>query len=327
MEKHIIRVEHLSRDYKTFKRFPGARGLLHSFFSKEYDIRHAVDDVSFSIKRGELVGYIGPNGAGKSTTFKMLTGVLVPTSGSIKVDELNPFRYRQQLARRTGIVFGQRSQLWWDLPLRDSMEILRAIYQIPKEIYKRNIAEYMQILEIDKLLNIPVRQLSLGQRMRGELIAAFLHNPTIAFLDEPLLGLDIIAKECVRQFISESNRKLGTTIILSSNDMVDVERLCQRILIIDGGKLLYDGTIEEIKRRFAPHRRLTVHMAEGYSDIWASEAKIEQQEATRITFRFERTVNPQQIIIDLSKRYVINDLIIEEPPLEEVIRELYERKN
>lgn len=323
----LIAARDLCRDYRTPKRFFGPFASLRTFFTAEKTTLHAVYHASFSINDGELVGYIGPNGAGKSTTFKLLTGVLTPTDGTVEVDGLTPHRSRQRLAHRIGVVFGQRSQLWWDLPVEETMRILKAIYQIPDDVYKRNRAAFDDILAMGELWTKPVRQLSLGQRMRSELAAAFLHSPRIVFLDEPLLGLDVVAKENVRQFIAESNKRFGVTTVLASNDMADIERLCTRALIIDKGKLLYDGTVDDIKRRFAPYRTLTVHLGDAYETVWVDRATLVEREGAKVTFQFERGVNPQRLIVDLSQRYVINDLSIEEPTLEEIIRGLYQQSS
>jgi len=320
----IILARELYREFRTPKRYPGFLGSIRTLFTRQYNVVRAVDHVSFSIERGELVGYIGPNGAGKSTTIKMLTGVLVPTSGYAETGGLIPHKHRQKLARRIGAVFGQRSQLWWDLPLIESFRILKEIYRVPDETYQRNMRAFNELVGLDELLNTPVRQLSLGQRMRGEMAAALLHDPEIVFLDEPLIGLDVVAKEHMRQFITEINRERGVTVILASNDMSDVERLCERIIIIDKGKLLYDGTIEELKRRHAPYRTLVVHFGEDYPEIHAEGAELVRRDGMRAWLRFDRAVNPQRLIADLSGRYLITDLSIEEPTLEEVIRGIYE---
>lgn len=321
----MIAVRELHREFRTVKRQPGFLGSIRTFFTRQYNVVRAVDHVSFSIERGELVGYIGPNGAGKSTTLKMLTGVLVPTSGYVETDGLVPHKHRQELAGRIGAVFGQRSQLWWDLPLAESFRILREVYRVPDETYERNMHAFNELVGLDELLNTPVRQLSLGQRMRGEMVAALLHDPEIVFLDEPLIGLDVVAKERMRQFIAEINRERGVTVILASNDMADVERLCERIIIIDHGRLLYDGTVKELKRRHAPYRTLVVHFEEDYPQIRAEGAELVGRDTRRAWLRFDRTVNPQQLIADLSERYLITDLSIEEPTLEDVIRGIYEQ--
>jgi len=250
---------------------------------------------------------------------------LVPTSGYVETGGLVPHKHRQALANRMGAVFGQRSQLWWDLPLGESFRILKEVYRVPGGIYERNMRAFNELVGLDELLNTPVRQLSLGQRMRGEMVAALLHDPEIVFLDEPLLGLDVVARERLRQFIAEINAERGVTVILASNDMADVERLCERIIIIDHGRLLYDGTVEELKRCHAPYRTLVVHFEEDYPQIRAAGAEVVRLDTRRAWLRFDRTVNPQRLIVDLSERYLITDLSIEEPALEEVIRGIYEQ--
>lgn len=320
----VISVQHLCREFRTVRRHPGVRGAIRTLFTRQYNVVRAVDDISFSVQRGELVGYIGPNGAGKSTTIKMLTGVLVPTSGSVETAGLVPHKHRQELASRIGAVFGQRSQIWWDLPLIESFRLLKEIYCVSDETYKRNMRTFQELVGMEELLDTPVRQLSLGQRMRGEMAAALLHDPEIVFLDEPLLGLDVVAKERMRQFIAEVNHERGETVILASNDMADVERLCERIMIIDHGRLLYDGGVEELKRRHAPYRTLVIHFGEDYAEIQCDHAELVRQDTRRAWLRFDRSVNPQRLISDLSQRYLISDLSIEEPTLEAVIRILYE---
>jgi ABC-2 type transport system ATP-binding protein len=211
---------------------------------RERRVVEAVRGVTFSVARGELVGYVGPNGAGKSTTFKMLTGILVPSAGRVRVAELEPSRQRIELARRIGAMFGHRVQLWWDLPLLDSFDLLRHIYRIPAARYRDNLAAFREVLELDAFLHTPVRQLSLGQRIRGELVAAMLHDPDVLFLDEPTIGLDIVAKERVREFLTAVNREREVTIMLTTHDLDDIERLCRRMLIIDHGRVIYDGDLE-----------------------------------------------------------------------------------
>jgi ABC-2 type transport system ATP-binding protein len=211
---------------------------------------HAVDGVTFGIEAGSMVGYIGPNGAGKSTTIKMLIGILVPSAGRVRVDGRDPSRDRSEVARRIGVVFGQRTQLWWDLPLADSFDLLRHVYRVPAADHRARLTRLADLLDVGGLLDTPVRQLSLGQRMRGELVAALLHDPPILFLDEPTIGLDLVSKEAVRGFLAELNRERGTTVLLTTHDLVDVERLCDRLLIIDHGHVIEDGTVEAVKSRF-----------------------------------------------------------------------------
>ena len=239
----IIETRDLRKVFRAVKRTPGALGALRTLFSREYVDRVAVEDVTMSLEPGELVGYIGPNGAGKSTTIKMLTGILVPTSGQVIVNGLVPYAERKKNARNIGVVFGQRSQLYWDLPLIESFELLRAIYAVPLERYRQNLREFTELLEMGDFLRTPVRQLSLGQRMRGDFAAAMLHDPRIVFLDEPTIGLDVVAKEAIRNFIIRVNAERGTTVILTTHDLADVERICPRIVLIDEGKIIYDVQI------------------------------------------------------------------------------------
>ena len=226
----IITVEHLSKHFKVYKRRTGFWGNLSSTVSRQHDIIKAVDDVNFTLERGELVGYIGANGAGKSTTIKMLTGILVPTSGHIDVMGLTPYRHRRENTRRIGVVFGQRTQLWWDLPVIDSFELLKHIYEIPQNLYKQNLEFFSELLQLQPFLSTPVRRLSLGQRMRCDLTAALLHNPEILYLDEPTIGLDVVAKEQVRQFLRQVNAERQVTVILTTHDLNDVEQVCQRLI-------------------------------------------------------------------------------------------------
>src|ERR1700689_4241588 len=241
----IIQTRDLRKVFRTVKRTPGALGALKTLFSSEREERVAVGGVTMALEPGELVGYIGPNGAGKSTTIKMLTGILVPTSGIVRVDGLVPYEQRKRNARNIGVVFGQRSQLYWDLPLIESFELLRAIYGVSAARYKANLDHFTETLDMGPFLRTPVRQLSLGQRMRGDFAAAMLHDPRVVFLDEPTIGLDVVAKEAIRTFISGVNRERGTTFILTTHDLADVERLCRRIVLIDDGTLIFDGEIEQ----------------------------------------------------------------------------------
>jgi ABC-2 type transport system ATP-binding protein len=248
----------------------------------------AVDGISFRIEPGELVGYVGPNGAGKSTTVKMLTGILVPSGGRISVAGLDPSRRRIQLARRIGVVFGQRVQLWWDLPLRDSFELLRHIYRVPSDRWRANLDRFTEVLELEPFLETPVRQLSLGQRMRGELTAAMLHDPEILFLDEPTIGLDVVAKVRVREFLAEINREREVTVLLTTHDLADIERLCSRLLIIDHGRVIYDGTIERLIERYGEERTLVVDLEEPAPPLELDGARVVRVEGPRQWLRFRR---------------------------------------
>lgn len=322
----MIRASRLTKTFRTRRRKDGVLGTLASLFSRDYDEKIAVRDVSFDVRKGELVGYIGPNGAGKSTTIKMLTGILVPSSGECVVNGVVPWQNRTANGRQIGVVFGQRTQLYWDLPLRESFELLRAIYGIPPDVYQRNMRTFSDLLGLDEFLRTPVRQLSLGQRMRGDFAAAMLHDPPVVFLDEPTIGLDVVAKEAIRTFISSTNRERGTTFILTTHDLNDVEKLCDRIIIIDHGQKLYDGSIEAIKRRYGRNRTLSADI-EGYCkecDISIPGVRLVSQEGNRISFEFDRDrVRADELIIALAKEYELRDVTISEPELESIIREIY----
>jgi len=322
----IIRANHLTKTFRTRRRKSGVIGTLTSLFSRAYDDKVAVNDVSFELDAGELVGYIGPNGAGKSTTIKMLTGILVPTSGDCVVNGIVPWQQRTANGRQIGVVFGQRTQLYWDLPLSESYELLRAIYGIPADVYKKNLREFSDILGLDEFIRTPVRQLSLGQRMRGDFAAAMLHEPRVVFLDEPTIGLDVVAKEAIRGFIARTNRERGTTFILTTHDLNDVEKLCDRIILIDHGQKLYDGSIEAIKRRYGRNRVLTAEI-EDYCqecDIEIPGVRLVSAQGTRITFEFDRErVRADELIIALTARYELKDVTVAEPQLETIIREIY----
>jgi ABC-2 type transport system ATP-binding protein len=284
----------------------------------------AVDGVSFSVEPGEMVGYIGPNGAGKSTTIKMLTGILVPSSGWLLVAGLTPARRRTELAKRIGVVFGNRTQLWWDLPLRDSFELLRHIYRVPAADHRRRIAELRGLLDLDPFLDTPVRQLSLGQRMRGELTAALLHAPDVLFLDEPTVGLDIVSKARVRDFLAQLNRERGVTTLLTTHDLSDIERLCPRMVIIDRGRVLYDGGTAEIAARFGAERTLVVDLAETRPPLHLARGLVVRTDGPRQWIRFRsEEMTAAALIAAISEQAQLVDLSIEEPDIEEVVRRVY----
>lgn len=320
----IIETRDLRKVFRTVRRAPGALGAIRTLFSRSYEDRVAVDGVSMSLEAGELVGYIGPNGAGKSTTIKMLTGILVPTSGTIDVAGLVPYERRKENARNIGVVFGQRSQLYWDLPLIESFELLRAIYGIPQATYKRNLDEFIDLLQMDEFLRTPVRQLSLGQRMRGDFAAALLHDPKIVYLDEPTIGLDVVAKEAIREFIARINADRGTTIILTTHDLADVERLCRRIVLIDHGTIIYDGDIERIKSEYGRFRRLVLRFEEPVEAPSLRGAELEELDGVVARFRFDRNRERADLLIrEASERYRLEDVTLEEPDLESIIRRIY----
>jgi ABC-2 type transport system ATP-binding protein len=311
----------------VYKHHRGFLGTLRNMFTREHNLVRAVDGIDFKIQTGELVGYIGPNGAGKSTTIKMLTGLLVPTKGEINVDGYLPWRDRQEYVNEIGAVFGQRTTLWWDLPLIESLDLLQHIYQIPTQRFEQNLKEFRNILELDTFLNTPVRALSLGQRMRADLCAALLHDPKLLFLDEPTIGLDVVAKERIRQFIRHINQQHKTTILLTTHDLSDVEKLCERVMIIDHGKLLYDGNLDRLRQQHGGMRALIVDFAEKYPDVEVSGAKVVEREENRVTYQFDRrSITASTLINKLSSQYRIRDLAVREPDIETTIRRIYEER-
>jgi ABC-2 type transport system ATP-binding protein len=307
----MIEVEHLS------KQFVVRRGRLR----RERLVVEAVRDLSFTVERGELLGYLGPNGAGKSTTIKMLTGILVPSSGRVSVAGLDPSKKRIELAKRIGAMFGQRVQLWWDLPLIDSFELLRHIYKVPADRYRTSLARFREVLDLDPFLHTPVRQLSLGQRIRGELTASMLHEPELLFLDEPTIGLDVVAKQRVRDFLVEINRERGVTVLLTTHDLGDIERLCKRLLVIDQGSLIWDGRIDELRERYGGERTLIVDLEEPAPPLQIEGARVEKIDGPRQWLRFRGPAADLTARIAAAARLV--DLQITEPDIEEIVRRIY----
>lgn len=324
-EQPAIRVRNLQKYFKVFKHHRGFWGALRNLISREYQIIRAVDGIHFDIRPGELVGYLGPNGAGKSTTIKMLSGLLVPSGGELYVSGRIPWKQRREHVARIGTVFGQRTTLWWDLPVVESLNLLKYIYKIEDRTFQTNMSEFKEILDLEPFLDIPVRSLSLGQRMRADLSAALLHNPPVVFLDEPTIGLDVVAKERIRQFIQHINVERKTTIILTTHDVSDVARLCKRVMIIDHGHLIYDGLLEILQDRFGDDRELVVDFAEVYTDYSVEGARISQDDDLRITYQFHRNeVTASQLINRLSSKFRIRDLSVREPEIETTIRRIYE---
>ena len=283
----------------------------------------AVAGISFTVERGEVVGYIGPNGAGKSTTIKMLTGILVPSGGSVSVAGVDPARQRVQLARRIGVVFGQRTTLWWDLPLRDSFGLLRRMYRIPDDRFRANMARYVDALELGPLLDVPVRQLSLGQRMRGDITAALLHDPEVVYLDEPTIGLDIVSKVKVREFLRELNAERGTTILLTTHDLTDIEQLCRRVMVIDHGRLVFDGGLDGLHGLGETARTLVVDLAEPVAPIEVLGARAVRTDGPRQWLTFPAKDSAAPLVAEIAARYPLVDLSVEEPDIEDVIAQLY----
>jgi len=284
----------------------------------------AVDGVSFAIEAGTMVGYIGPNGAGKSTTIKMLTGILVPSGGRIRVAGLDPSRRRVELTRRIGVVFGQRTQLWWDLPLRDSFELLAHIYRVAPDRARQNLATFVDLLDLGPLLDTPVRQLSLGQRMRGDLTAALLHDPEIVYLDEPTIGLDVVSKVKVRDFLAEVNRERGVTVLLTTHDLSDIERLCRRVLIIDHGRVIHDGGVEEIKQRYGPERTVVVDLEEPAPPLELPGVTVTRVEGARQWLRFRPAdASAASVVAAAAAVAKLVDLAVEEPDIEGIVHRIY----
>ena len=332
MSEQAIIMKNICKDFKVLNRHEGLKGSLKDLFSRDYKIVSAVKDVSLTIERGEIVGYLGPNGAGKSTTIKMMTGVLEPTSGEITVNGMVPYKNRTRNAENIGVVFGQRSQLWWALPLIESFKILKDIYMIPDQDYEDMLALYRSLVDIEDLLHKPVRQMSLGQRTLSDILAAFLHNPKIVFLDEPTIGLDVSMKSKIRTLIHALNQQKGTTVILTTHDMGDVDALCRRIVIIDHGKMLYDNDIEHLRRFFGSYRtlklRLAGNMQEQKEKIAAelpecSVGMTEDEEWITVLVDEEKR-KVMDVLSQLQSSYAIRDMQLEEISTEEVIRKIYE---
>ncbi len=283
----------------------------------------AVADLTLRINAGEMVGYLGPNGAGKSTTIKMLIGILVPSAGRIRVCGLDPSRQRMELARRLGVVFGQRTTLWWDLPLRDSFDLLRHIYRIPPDRFRENLDHFVDLLQLSPFLDTPVRQLSLGQRMRGDLTAALLHDPEIVYLDEPTIGLDVVSKAAVRGFLATLNRERGTTIVLTTHDMTDIEQLCPRVLVIDHGRLGFDGGLHDLRAQIGGERILVVDLAGPHPPIDVAGTRVVRVDGPRQWLAFPAGVSAAPLVATVADRYPLVDLSIREPAIEDVVARLY----
>lgn len=320
----LIEVHHIVKDFKVVEKEKGLRGALKSIVRRKNKIVRAVNDISFTVDKGEIVAYIGPNGAGKSTTVKMLSGILTPTSGEVLIGGLSPQKNRKQVVKNLGVVFGQRSQLNWDLRLGETFELLKRVYQIDNAMYQQNMEMMDEILEVGKLINTPVRQLSLGQRMRGDLAAAMLHSPPILFLDEPTIGLDVEAKYSIRKFIKKINASKKTTIILTTHDLGDIQNLCSRLMIINKGVIIEDGSLKDLIDRIAPYRQLIVDFYEECSDMIHPLAEVVEKEGARIVFRFEKAnITASRLIEDISNKARIKDVSLDEAKIEDIIRAVY----
>lgn len=324
----IISVSHLSKEYRLAEKKCGFFAGFTSLFHRTYTVKHALDNISFDIHEGELVGYIGPNGAGKSTTVKILSGILVPDSGTVEVMGKTPWQHRIETVSQIGVVFGQRTQLWWDLPVIESFELLKEIYGISDAVYRSTLDELVETLELSKLLNVPVRQLSLGQRMRCDIAASLIHSPRILFLDEPTIGLDAVSKLAVRDFIRRLNREKKVTILLTTHDMDDIEALCKRVIILNEGKIFLDGHLNDLRRKVAPERRLIVDLEKENDSINDPEATLIRQEGHRVWLSYnpQKTPTPE-LIRRITAAHPISDLYVENPPIEEIVAKLYRNVN
>ncbi len=314
----LIDVVDLERTFAVRRKVDGRR-------RKERATVRAVRDLTFAVEAGEMVGYIGPNGAGKSTTIKMLTGILVPTGGHLRVAGVEPQRRRVELARRIGVVFGQRTTLWWDLPLRDSFDLLQKMYRIPADRYRANLARFVELLDLGDQLDTPVRQLSLGQRMRGDITAALLHDPEILYLDEPTIGLDVVSKGRLREFLRALNAERGTTLMLTTHDLQDIEALCDRVIVIDRGTSVFDGPLAALHERGGSTRTMVVDLVDESAPIVVPGATVRRVEGPRQWLSFPADASAAPIVGAIAAAYDLADLSIQEPDIEDVIRELYVR--
>ena len=326
----MIKVVNLSKIFKKPIRGKGLLGMVTTLFSRKYNEIRAVDDVSFDINEGEIVGYIGSNGAGKSTTIKMMCGILTPTSGKVLIDDKEPYLKRRLVAKDIGVVFGQKTQLWWDIPLIESFKVLKEIYQVSDEDYKERLDFLSSVLGIDDFLTQPVRTLSLGQRMRADLAASMLHNPKILFLDEPTIGMDVLVKEKIRQAIHALNAKYHTTVVLTTHDMADIENLCSRIVMIEKGKIIYDGPLSNIKRRFGNIKTLTLTVPPNVNpnEVEPFSADVEMiLDEDKVVLRFDpdKVVLEQVIQYAFSKFHAI-DMKIADISIEDVVKRILEKQ-
>ena len=324
-----VQAEGLTKDFRTFQRKEGVRGALTNLFVRRYTTVRAVDAVTFEIRPGEMVGYIGPNGAGKSTTVKMLTGILEPTAGRVVVNGFVPYRDRASYTRSIGVVFGQRTQLWWDIAVIESFRLLQRIYEVSEADFKARMDLFDQVLEINRYLHTPVRKLSLGERMRCDLAASLVHNPPLVFLDEPTIGLDVVAKTNVRQFLKEINRQYGTTMLLTTHDLADIEELCKRLMIIDHGRVLFDGALASLKRQLWKQMQVKIELKEA-GQTAALEAlqlnSISRERLDELTWRlsFDREKHTAgDVIRQIVAAVDVRDIFIQEEPIEEIVRRIY----
>jgi ABC-2 type transport system ATP-binding protein len=329
---NAIEVHNLRKDFKAYSSRSGLKGAFRDLFTRNYRIVSAVNDINFTVKQGEMVGYIGENGAGKSTSIKMLTGILTPTAGTVTVNGMNPHKEREKFVKSIGVVFGQRSQLWWDIAVQESFQLLKKVYKVPDQQYKEHMDHVIETLDIEPLLDKPVRKLSLGQRMRCELAAAFVHNPSLLFLDEPTIGLDVLVKLKIRQFLKEINEKYNTTILLTTHDLSDIEALCERVVMLDEGRIIYDGALQNLKTEWGEHKEIQFQFidhvsVERLNTLTAglgAEWLLDEKEM-RFSATIEADDNKISDLIGLVvSSYKVRDMKIKETTTEEIIRNIYE---
>lgn len=323
----FIEVKNVSKTFKISKRRGGVPGMLANLFVPKYEKKEAVKNIGFNIEKGEMVGFIGPNGAGKSTTIKMLSGILYPDSGEINVGGYIPYKQRKNYVGRIGVVFGQKSQLQWDLPVIDSFELLKAIYSVPDDVYKKNLSRFTEMLDMNGFIDQPVRQLSLGQKMRADIIAALIHSPEIVFFDEPTIGVDVVGKETIRSFIRELNEQDNVTMIFTTHDMQDIEKTCKRLIIIDEGAKVYDGTLSGIREKYGTSRQLDVEFGCKEEIAPIDKVDIIELENNKKRFVFEsRDVHINELMNHLLSNYSVRDINISEPEIESIIRRIYNKE-
>ena len=332
----MIKVCNLTKEFKTNKKYPGFKGAIKSLFSTEYTVTSAVDNMNFEIEEGEVVGYIGSNGAGKSTTIKMMTGILTPTSGKVEVNGIIPYENRTENAMNIGVVFGQRTQLWWDLPLSETFSLLRDIYSVSPEDFKERMKFFNEVLEIDEFMLRPVRTLSLGQRMRADLAASLIHNPKILYLDEPTIGLDVVVKEKVRNAIKQINKKYNTTVILTTHDLEDIGELCDRIIIIDKGVKIYDGSLSEIKDKYGYMTNVSILIKKNeledkininsYFNLDNNDLNLSDEDGKiNITFN-KNNISQMEIIQYFMENYILQDFSVKETSIDDIIKKIYRKE-
>ncbi|MBS6195230.1 MAG: ATP-binding cassette domain-containing protein [Clostridiales bacterium] len=322
----MITAEHLCKSYRLVKQETGRFATMKSLIHPQYEERRAVDDLNFTIHDGEIVGYIGQNGAGKSTTIKMLSGILVPTSGEVKVHGLVPSKDRKEHLRNIGVVFGQKTSLWWDVPVIDSLNVLKEMYQVEDARFKKNLEMFTELLGLGPFLNQPVRQLSLGQRVRADLAAALMHDPKTLFLDEPTIGVDVVAKERLREFISEINRERGVTVLLTTHDVVDMEKLVNRVMVIHSGRLIYDGGMHGLREQYGTQRRMELQFEENLPRVTMPDVTTEKLADGRLAVMFDqRTYTVDEVLAHLRESgSPIRDILIRDADIEQIVRDIYQ---